>query len=210
MAEIIAIDGPASAGKSTLAKKISKYYNSPILFSGRLYRAVAFEILKGKININDKKKILKCVTLLDQNKLNSKNLYSSEIDNLSSIISAKKYLRNELKFFQRDFPKTSAKDKKFAIIEGRDIGTVIFPGAKYKIFMWADAKIRAQRRYNQIMKNGQKASLKRIYNQIVTRDTKDLNRKTAPLKPAVNSLLLDTTYLDIEQAFNEIKRVIRN
>ena len=73
--------------------------------------------------------------------------------------------------------------------------------------MWADAKIRAKRRYEQIMKNGQKVSLIRIYNEIIARDNQDMNRKVAPLKPAVNSVLLDTSYLDIEQAFNAIKRL---
>ena len=98
---------------------------------------------------------------------------------------------------------------KFVVIEGRDIGTVIFPEAKLKIFLWADASIRAERRYNQIIKKGQKVRLNRIYNEIVTRDTKDLTRKIAPLKPAVNSVLLDTSYLDIEQAFNALKKIIK-
>ena len=75
--------------------------------------------------------------------------------------------------------------------------------------MWADAKIRAKRRFNQISKKGEKVSLKRIYEQIIARDTRDLNRKIAPLKPSVNSLLLDTTYLDIEQAFNVVRRIIK-
>jgi cytidylate kinase len=209
MVEIIAIDGPASSGKSTLAKKISSNFDSPILYSGRLYRAVAYEIIKKKIDVSDKNSILHSAKSLDKIKLNSKKLYSSEIDKLSSIISAKKYLRDELKQYQRNFPINFAKNKKFAIIEGRDIGTLIFPDAKYKIFMWAEAKIRARRRFDQIRKKGEKASLNRIYKEIVARDKKDLSRKIAPLKPAVNSLLLDTTYLDIEQAFNVIERLIK-
>ena len=140
MVEVIAIDGPASVGKSTLAKKMSDKFNSPILFSGRLYRAVALEIKERDINLNNKKEIIKCVKLIDRIKLDSPNLYSSEIDKISSSISANKYLRDELKDYQRNFPMNYAKKNKYAIIEGRDIGTVIFPDAKYKIFMWADAK----------------------------------------------------------------------
>ena len=208
MVEIVAIDGPASAGKSSLAKKISDHYNSPILHSGKLYRAVANEIIEKKIKIGDKKSILKFLNSLNLNELNSNNLYSSEIDKISSVISSKKYLREKLSEFQRKFPKNFAKNRKFAIIEGRDIGTVIFPGAKYKIFIWADARIRAQRRFDQILKKGQKVGLERIYREIVDRDTKDLNRRIAPLRPAVNSLLLDTTYLDIEQTFNAVKKII--
>ena len=114
-----------------------------------------------------------------------------------------KYVRFYLKKFQVDFINSNKK----VIIEGRDIGTEIFPQAKIKIFMWADAKVRAKRRHLQIKKKGQKTSLKRIYDEIVARDMNDLNRKIAPLKPAVNSVLLDTSYLDIEQAFNAIKRL---
>tara|TARA_A100001035_G_scaffold186075_1_gene148290 strand:+ start:50 stop:691 length:642 start_codon:yes stop_codon:yes gene_type:complete len=205
--EIITIDGPASVGKSTLAKKIANYYNSPLLNSGRLYRAVALEIKNKKIRIDDKKKILECAKFLDLKNIDTKDLFSSEIDKISSKISSKKYLRDALKIYQKNFPYKYAKGKRFAIIEGRDIGTEIFPEAKYKIFMWASAEVRAKRRYFQIRKNGQKTGLKQIYDEINARDRKDLNRKIAPLKPAVNSLLLDTSYLDIEQAFNVIKQL---
>ena len=99
-------------------------------------------------------------------------------------------------------------EKKYAIVEGRDIGTEIFPEAKFKVFLWADPSIRAKRRYEQVTQNGKKVSLKRIYDEIIARDSKDLGRKIAPLRPAANSVLLDTSYLDIEQAFNAIKKVL--
>ena len=208
MVEVIAIDGPASVGKSTLAKKISNFYLVPLLNSGRLYRAVALKMINNKINIKSKKKIIQCAKNLTIENINSKYLFSSKIDKIASEISKKKYLRNQLKIYQREFPKKYARGKKFAVIEGRDIGTEIFPQAKIKIFMWADAKIRARRRYLQFLKKGQKTSLKQIYDEIVARDTNDLKRKIAPLQPAVNSVLLDTSYLDIEQAFNATKKII--
>ncbi len=208
MTNIIAIDGPASVGKSTLAKKISLKYRAPLLMSGRLYRVVAHEILLNKIKLNDKKKILNCVKEIDEKKMKSRMLFSNNIDQVSSLISSKKYLREALMKYQRDFPKTYSKNKKFAVIEGRDIGTVIFPKAKYKIFMWANAEIRAKRRYEQVQKNGEKTSFNRIYNEINRRDKKDLQRKIAPLRPDVNSVLLDTSYLDIEQAFNIVIKLI--
>ena len=210
MVEIIAIDGPASVGKSTLAKKISINYSSPLLHSGRLYRAVALKIKNNKIKLNNSSMIMKIAKSLSYQDLNSKDLFSTDIDSISSKISSKKYLRKELKKYQRDFPKIHSKGNKYVIIEGRDIGTKIFPGAKFKIFMWADAMIRARRRYEQIVKNGGKVRLNRIYNEIIDRDTKDLNRQIAPLKPAANSVLLDTSYLDIEQAFNALKKIINN
>ena len=116
MVKIVAIDGPASAGKSTLAKKISDYYNSPLLNSGRLYRVIASNIINKKIKISDKVRILNIARSLTEEEINSKNLFSSEIDLVSSKISAHKYLRDQLKEYQRKFPKMYARNRKFAII----------------------------------------------------------------------------------------------
>ena len=208
MAKIIAIDGPASVGKSTLAKKISKKFNAPVLYSGKLYRALALEIIKRKINFNNTEEILKCITHIDLVNLSSAELYSSEVDNVSSIISAKKQVRNKLITIQRSFPKKHGNNIKFAIIEGRDIGTIIFPKANYKIFLWASAEVRAKRRYGQLRKNGKNVSYSKIFSEINVRDRKDMTRKIAPLMPAANSVLLDTSYIDIEQAFNALKKII--
>ena len=94
------------------------------------------------------------------------------------------------------------------IIEGRDIGTIIFPKANYKIFLWAASEIRAERRYRQLRKNGKNVSYSKIFSEINVRDRKDMTRKIAPLMPAANSVLLDTSYIDIEQAFNALKKII--
>ena len=208
MVKIIAIDGPASVGKSTLAKKISKKFKAPVLFSGKLYRALALEIIKRKINLNNTEEILRSITSIDSGNLSSAELYSSEVDNISSIISAKKQVRNKLISFQRSFPKKYGDNIKFAIIEGRDIGTIIFPKANYKIFLWAASEVRAKRRYDQLRKNGKNVSYSKIFREINVRDQKDMTREIAPLMPAANSVLLDTSYIDIEQAFNAIKQII--
>ena len=208
MTKIIAIDGPASVGKSTLAKKISKKFKAPVLYSGKLYRALALKIIERKIDLNNTEEILKCITYIDLNNLNSEGLYSSEVDGVSSIISARKQVRNKLITFQRSFPKKYGDNIKFVVIEGRDIGTIIFPKANYKIFLWAAAEVRAKRRYEQLLKNGKNVSYSKIFSEINVRDRKDMTRKIAPLMPAANSVLLDTTYIDIEQAFNAIKKLI--
>ena len=210
MYKIIAIDGPASSGKTSLAKKLSKKLNAPILFSGKLYRAIAFEMIENNIKISQSKKILKMISELNEDKLNNKNLFNPEIDRISSNIAAKPFVRKSLLKFQRSFPKKKLKSSKYVVIEGRDIGTVVFPNADFKIFVWADTSIRAQRRHKQILKSGKKSSFNRVFADIKKRDNKDLNRKLAPLKPAENSVLLDTTYLDIEQSFNAIKKIIIN
>ncbi len=208
MVKIIAIDGPASVGKSTLAKKISKKFNAPVLYSGKLYRALALEVIKRKINFNKTEEILKCITYIDLDNLSSAELYSSEVDNVSSIISAKEQVRDKLIAFQRSFPKKYGDNIKFAIIEGRDIGTIIFPKANYKIFLWAASEVRAKRRYEQLKNNGKNVSYSKIFSEINVRDRKDMTRKIAPLMPAANSVLLDTTYIDIEQVFNALKEII--
>ena len=208
MTKIIAIDGPASVGKSTLAKKISKKFKAPVLYSGKLYRALALKIIEQKVNLNNSEEILKCITYIDLDNLNSEGLYSSEVDSVSSIISARKQVRNKLITFQRSFPKKYGDNIKFVVIEGRDIGTIIFPKANYKIFLWAAAEVRAKRRYEQLRKNGKNVSYSKIFSEINVRDRKDMTRKIAPLMPAANSVLLDTTYIDIEQAFNAIKKLI--
>ena len=208
MVKIIAIDGPASVGKSSLAKKISKKFKAPVLFSGKLYRALALEIIKQKINLNNTEEILRSITSIDSGSLSSAELYSSEVDKVSSIISAKKQVRNKLISFQRSFPKKYGDNIKFAIIEGRDIGTIIFPKANYKIFLWAASEVRAKRRYYQLRKNAKNVSYSKIFREINVRDQKDMTREIAPLMPAANSVLLDTTYIDIEQAFNAIKQII--
>ena len=208
MVKIIAIDGPASVGKSTLAKKISKKFNAPVLYSGKLYRALALEAIKRKINFNKTEEILICITYIDLENLSSAELYSSEVDNVSSIISAKEQVRDKLIAFQRSFPKKYGDNIKFAIIEGRDIGTIIFPKANYKIFLWAASEVRAKRRYEQLKNNGKNVSYSKIFSEINLRDRKDMTRKIAPLMPAANSVLLDTTYIDIEQVFNALKEII--
>ena len=145
-------DGPASVGKSTIAKKIANKYNSPILFSGRLYRAVALAIIKNKVDLKNNKSILRIIESIDYNDLSSHELFTSQVDKVSSEISTKPFLRKRLLKYQREFPKRFGKGKKFVVIEGRDIASVVFPRAKYKIFMWADSAIEPREDINKFKK----------------------------------------------------------
>lgn len=209
MVKIIAIDGPSASGKTEIAKKLSKKLNAPLLISGKLYRAVALEIIDKKINLNNKKEILKCVKNINDSSLNSKNLYSPKIDNISSRISSIKDLRSRLLKYQRNFAKKYSSSKKYVIVEGRDIGTVIFPKADYKIFMWASSYIRAKRRASQIAETKKKPSISQIHNSIKARDIRDMTRKIAPLVPAVDSYLICTDFSDKEVTFNTIIKIIK-
>ena len=210
MTNVIAIDGPASVGKSSLAKMISKKYNYPVLHSGKLYRLVSYYMLFYKVKLKDRKNIINCINKIDENDVEPEALYNSRIDKISSEISSKEFIRKELKKYQRRYVDRNSNGAKFIVVEGRDIGTIIFPEAKYKIFMWADLDVRAKRRFQQIQKKGSKYTLDEVKKEIKNRDKRDLNRKTAPLKPDVNSVLLDTSYLDIEQSFNTIKIIINH
>ena len=209
MVKIIAIDGPSASGKTEIAKKLSKKLNAPLLISGKLYRAVALEIINKKINLNNKKEILKCVNNINNSSLNSKNLYSPKIDNISSRISSIKDLRSRLLKYQRNFAKKYSSSNKYVIVEGRDIGTVIFPKADYKIFMWASSYIRAERRATQIAETKKKPSISQIHNSIKARDIRDMTRKIAPLVPAADSYLICTDFSDKEVTFNTIIKIIK-
>ena len=205
---VIAIDGPAGVGKTTIAKKLSKKINAPVLFSGQLYRAVAYEMIRNKINLSQKNKIVQIAKQLNMSVYNEKNLYTKEIDLISSKISSEKHLRKALINYQRKFPKIQKKRIKYVIIEGRDIGTVIFPKAKVKFFMWASSKIRAKRRYDQVKKTSKKAKLSSIHREIDKRDLRDMTRKVAPMVPAADSYLIDNTNCDIPQTFNAILKIL--
>lgn len=213
MIKIIAIDGAAASGKTEIAKRLSKKLDAPILVSGKLYRAVALEVINRKINLRDKKKIIECAININENTLNSKDLYSDRIDRVSSQISSIKDLRLKLLKYQRNFPKKYIRSKKYVIIEGRDIGTVIFPGKKshIKFFFWASSIERARRRVKQIAKTKKKPSIQQVHKLIIARDIRDMTRKTAPLAPeAADYHLIDTTFLDIEQSFNTVIKLIKN
>ena len=206
--DVIAIDGPAGVGKTTIAKKLSKKINAPVLFSGQLYRAVAYEMIKKKIKLSEENSIIEIARKLNMNMYNDKMLYTTEIDSISSKISSKKSLRKALINYQRQFSKNQKKSIKYVIIEGRDIGTVIFPKAKVKFFMWASSSVRAKRRYDQVKKSSKIAKLSLIKKEIEKRDLRDMQRTIAPMVPAADSYLIDNTNCDIPQTFNAILKIL--
>jgi CMP/dCMP kinase len=206
---IIALDGVAGAGKTTIAKKLSKKLSARVLFSGQLYRAVAYEVIVQKIAPTNMKKIIKIAKSLDMSIYKEKMLYSEQIDLISSKISSNISLRKALIHLQRNFPKIQKKTLKWVIVEGRDIGTVIFPKAKYKFFMFASPEIRAKRRLKQVKKSSKKANFNYILKQIKARDMRDMTRNVAPGLPAADCHLIDNTNYDIPQTFNTILKIIR-
>ena len=209
MLKIITVDGPAGVGKGTICKLLSGSLNAPVLNSGEIYRSIAYNLKREKINLEDIPGIIKYVKKYDHKKLSSDKLYNKSIDLISSQISSIPKLRKLTILIQRNFIKLNNDTSRLIIAEGRDMGTVIFPKAEIKIFLWAKAEIRAQRRYLQVKNVRKSNKYNEILNEIVIRDMRDMSRKTAPLQPAEDSYLIDNSNLDIEQCFNRILKIIK-
>ena len=190
----IAIDGGSASGKTTGSKIISKKFKFKLLSSGKLYRYLAYKIIKNNKKYDQKyiRNQSKKITLL---KLKNKKLNSPQITKLSSIIATKKNIRNELKKFQIDFIKKNNK----VIIEGRDIASKIIPNADLKIFFKCSLKEKAKRRLKEYKKLNKNTKLSEVKKSLKLRDFSDKNRKESPLLFVKGAVLVDTTKLTINQ-----------
>ncbi len=194
---IIAIDGTAAAGKSTIARRIAQHYSLPHLDTGSLYRAVARDVIAAGHALTDVKAAAGAARRLDPATLPDPNLRLKGNGEAASIVAAFPEVRAELLAFQRSF----AANPGGAVIEGRDIGTVVCPDAEAKIFVTASPHARARRRYIELKGYGVETTEAAVLAEIVERDRRDRERPVSPLRPAEDALLLDTTELDIEKAF---------
>lgn len=215
MRQVIAIDGPSGAGKTTIAKLIAKELGFSYLDTGALYRAVAIELRNRRIGPeDDENKILdvlgRTTVTFDNNRvlLNGRDvsgeIRSTEIDHYSSVFSAKKIVRDFLLDVQRN-----AALNNDLVVEGRDTATVIFPGAQKKIFMDASVEERAKRRYLQFRSNGLHISMDEARKSIIDRDKRDASRDISPLKMASDAFSIDSSNLSIEQVMDKILDFIR-
>jgi cytidylate kinase len=191
---IIAIDGPAASGKGTLAKRLAAHYGYRHLDTGVIYRAVAHALLKAGIDLNDEARAAQAALALDPATFDNPELKSQAIGSAASVVSALPKVREALVAFQRQFAATPPG----AVLDGRDIGTVICPEAAVKIFVVADPQVRAQRRTLEARARGEPADEAAVLADILKRDERDQNRAVAPLKPAPDAYLLDNSHLDIE------------
>ena len=194
---IIAIDGPAASGKGTLGKRIAAHYGLAHLDSGKLYRAVARDILAAGASPGDAKAALAAARALDPAMLGDRALMDSKLGEAASIVAGLPEVRKALLAYQRDF----AARKPGVVIDGRDIGTVICPDADVKLFVTAAPEERARRRYLELNEAGSAISEAEVLADIERRDERDQNRAVAPLVRAEDAVLLDTTNLDIDAAF---------
>ena len=201
---IVAIDGPAASGKGTLAKRIAEHFGLPYLDTGLLYRAVARDVRRCGKALEDAAAAEKAARILDFASLDDPNLRGYGIGDAASIIGRIPQVRTALLQLQQDF----AAQPGGAVLDGRDIGTVVCPRADVKIFVTASPEIRAERRYLERKARGEPTSYEAVLDEILRRDERDAQRSEAPMRPAIDAFLLDTSNLDIEAAFNTAVGVI--
>ena len=214
----IAIDGPSGSGKSTISKIIAKKIGFINVDTGALYRTIAYFFLENKINYKEKSEVLKnlnniSVSLKNENFsqtifLNgvdvTQKIRTNEISMVSSEISVIPEVRQFLLKLQRDIAKENN-----VVIDGRDIGTVVIPNADVKIFLTADPKVRAKRRYNQLISKGQSTTFDEILELINKRDYNDIHRKISPLKKANDAILVDNSNLNQQDTVYKLIEIIK-
>ncbi len=215
---VIAIDGYSSCGKSTLAKQLAKYLHYIFIDTGAMYRAVTLYFLQHKIDISDLYQVnqaLDQINITFQNIdgynttfLNGKNveydIRSLDVSGKVSEVSAISEVRKKLVALQRKMSEAEN-----VVMDGRDIGTVVFPQATVKFFITADPIVRAQRRYNEMLSKNQHADLHEVISNLQHRDGIDTTRVDSPLKKADDAYLIDNTELTIDEQFEEALRIIR-
>ena len=194
---IIAIDGPAASGKGTLGKRLAGHYGLPHLDTGLIYRAVAKALLDAGHSPEDRMRARAAAEALDPSRFDEAALKAQAVGAAASLVSAIPEVRSVVLAFQRDFGRAPPG----AVLDGRDIGTVIFPDADVKIFVTASPEVRARRRAAELEQAGGRIDEGEVLADIRRRDERDSTRAVAPLRAAPDAYLLDTTHLDIDAAF---------
>lgn len=214
----IAIDGPAGAGKSSIAKILAKRMGYIYVDTGALYRAVGYFVVSRGIATTDSDNVIKCLDLIDvqlkyvdgqqrvfiNDEDVSEKIRTAEISMAASNVSAIPKVREFLFGLQQDIAKTNN-----VVMDGRDIGTVVLPNAEVKIFLTASPEERAKRRYKELIEKGQTATYEDVLADVKTRDHNDSTRATAPLKQADDAVLVDTSDLDFEQSVEALYKIAK-
>jgi cytidylate kinase len=205
---VIALDGPAASGKGTLARLISNHYGFAYLDTGTLYRGVAWAMLEAGLDPADELTAAKTATHYDHGKIAGADIRTPEVSAASSIVAKNPLVRSALLDFQRRFAKAPPGGVRGAVLDGRDIGTVVCPDAQVKFFVTASAAERAHRRWLELVEARPDLEESSVYADLLERDARDAKRADAPLTRADGAELLDTTHLSIDAAFAAARRVI--
>jgi CMP/dCMP kinase len=201
---VVAVDGPAASGKGTIAQGLGDWLGFPVLDTGLLYRAVGWAVAKAGGDPDDAADAADAARALDAQGLENPALRTREAGETASRVAAHAGVRDALLAFQRAF----AAREPGAVIDGRDIGTVIAPDAPAKLFVTAAPEVRAERRWRQLCGQGEAVSLADVLADIRRRDERDSGRAAAPLVRAADAVLLDTSEMTIEQAADAARRIV--
>lgn len=201
---IVAVDGPVAAGKGTLARRLAAELNLAYLDTGAIYRAVAAKLLDAGLDPNDAEAAAAAARTLRPEDLNREDLRREAVGQAASIVSSQPAVRAALLDFQRRFASQPPAGKAGAVLDGRDIGTVVCPEADHKFFVTASAEARAARRYKELRARGEESIHARVLQDLKDRDARDSARSIAPLKAAEDAITLDTTNMGIDAAFAAI------
>ncbi len=195
---VIAIDGPAASGKGTLARRLAAVLNLAHLDSGKLYRKVGHTLLQQGADPNDADAAVAAAETMDLTALDDPALGADEVGNAASIVAAIPAVRAALVDLQQRFAAEPPADKAGAVIDGRDIGTVICPDADHKFFVVAATPVRAERRHNELLGRGQASIYADVLADIEARDDRDRTRAVSPLKPSADAITIDSSALDAD------------
>ncbi len=204
MAFIVAIDGPAASGKGTLARRIAAEYGFHHLDTGLTYRAVARALLEADLPLDDEDRAAEAAEKLDLSGLDRKLLSAHHVGEAASKVAVMSKVRAALRRAQQRF----ARQEPGAVLDGRDIATVVCPDADVKLYVTASDEVRAGRRQAEIVSGGGGASFGEVLDDLRRRDARDMGRADSPLRPAADAHLLDTSEMDIEAAFAAAKCLI--
>jgi CMP/dCMP kinase len=201
---IVAIDGPAASGKGTLAKRVARHFGLAHLDTGLLYRAVARDVRRRGEALDDPEAAAAAAASLDPATLEDPALRDPGLGEAASIVARIPAVRAAILSYQRTF----ARRPEGAVLDGRDIGTVVCPDADVKLYVTASAEVRAERRHREQLGRGEAATFEAVLEDIRRRDERDAGRDVSPMRPAADAFLLDTSNLDIEAAFDTAVGVI--
>ena len=205
---IIAIDGPAGSGKGTLARKLANALGYAHLDTGKLYRAVGMSVVEAGENPANEEAALRAARSLEPQMVVNKDLLGDIAAASASKVAAIRSVRAILLAFQREFANAPPNRAKGAVLDGRDIGTVLCPDADIKLFVTASTEVRAKRRHKELLDRGEPSIYSRVLQDMKVRDKRDEGRAVAPLKPAHDALVIDTSELDADAVFETAMNIV--
>jgi CMP/dCMP kinase len=204
----IAIDGPAASGKGTLARRLAARFDLAYLDTGAIYRAVARDVLAAGQAPQDATAAERIAGRLDPTSLADPRLRDEDVARASSVVAAHPGVRRALLAFQRDFAAVPPGGKRGAVLDGRDIGTVVCPDAPLKLYITADIAARADRRFQELSAKGEAQDQAAVLADLQARDARDSGRSTAPLKAAEDAVTIDTSALDADAVFANVAELV--